>query len=60
MSIHDLIRTQPPDERNTVLTGCRGQNTGAQPLMTQVLGGDIKVIIPRDFRQAEPIFPMKA
>jgi ABC-type branched-chain amino acid transport systems, periplasmic component len=37
-----------------------GQNTGAQPLMTQVLGGDIKVIIPRDFRQAEPIFPMKA
>jgi len=37
-----------------------GQNTGAQPLMTQVLGGDIKVIIPRDYRQAEPVFPMKA
>jgi branched-chain amino acid transport system substrate-binding protein len=36
-----------------------GQNTGAQPLMTQVLGGDIKVIIPRDYRQAEPVFPMK-
>ena len=37
-----------------------GQNTGAQPLMTQVLGGDIKVIIPREYRQAEPVFPMKA
>jgi len=37
-----------------------GQNQGAQPLMTQVLGGDIKVIIPRDYRQAEPVFPMKA
>jgi branched-chain amino acid transport system substrate-binding protein len=36
-----------------------GQNTGAQPLMTQVLGGDIKVIIPREYRQAEPVFPMK-
>jgi branched-chain amino acid transport system substrate-binding protein len=36
-----------------------GQNTGAQPLMTQVLGGDIKVIIPRDYRQAEPMFPLK-
>jgi len=37
-----------------------GQNAGAQPLMTQVLGGDIKVIIPRDYRQADPVFPMKA
>ena len=37
-----------------------GQNQGAQPLMTQVLGGDIKVIIPREYRQAEPVFPMKA
>ncbi len=36
-----------------------GQNTGAQPLMTQVLGGDIKVIIPREYRQAEPMFPLK-
>ena len=36
-----------------------GQNTGAQPLMTQVLDGDIKVIIPREYRQAEPVFPMK-
>jgi hypothetical protein len=25
-----------------------------------VLGGDIKVIIPRDYRQAEPVFPMKS
>jgi branched-chain amino acid transport system substrate-binding protein len=37
-----------------------GQNMGAQPLMTQVVKGDIKVIIPRDFREVEPIFPMKA
>jgi branched-chain amino acid transport system substrate-binding protein len=37
-----------------------GQNAGAQPLMTQVLDNDIKVIVPRDYRQAEPVFPLKA
>jgi branched-chain amino acid transport system substrate-binding protein len=37
-----------------------GQNTGAQPLMTQVLDRDIKVIIPREYRQAEPVFPLRA
>ena len=37
-----------------------GQNMGAQPLMTQVVKGDIKVIVPRDFREIDPIFPMKA
>jgi branched-chain amino acid transport system substrate-binding protein len=37
-----------------------GQNSGAQPLMTQVLKGDIKVIIPRDYREADPLFPLKA
>jgi branched-chain amino acid transport system substrate-binding protein len=36
-----------------------GQNQGAQPLMTQVIKGDIKVIIPRDYREAEPVFPLK-
>jgi len=35
-----------------------GQNTGAQPLMTQVIKGDIRVIVPREYREAEPIFPM--
>jgi branched-chain amino acid transport system substrate-binding protein len=37
-----------------------GQNAGAQPLMTQVLGNDIKVIVPREYREAEPVFPLKA
>ncbi|MEN4920357.1 ABC transporter substrate-binding protein [Achromobacter spanius] len=37
-----------------------GQNTGAQPLLTQVIGGDIKVIFPADFRQADAVFPLKA
>ena len=37
-----------------------GQNMGAQPLMTQVLKNDIKVIIPRDYREADPLFPLKA
>ena len=37
-----------------------GQNTGAQPLMTQVYKGDIKVIVPRDYREVEPVFPLKA
>ncbi|WP_434647250.1 ABC transporter substrate-binding protein [Achromobacter piechaudii] len=36
-----------------------GQNTGAQPLLTQVIGGDIKVIIPAEYRQADAIFPLK-
>jgi branched-chain amino acid transport system substrate-binding protein len=37
-----------------------GQNTGAQPLLTQVIGGDIKVVIPAEYRQADPVFPLKA
>ncbi len=36
-----------------------GQNMGAQPLMTQVYKNDIKVIIPRDYREIDPIFPLK-
>ena len=36
-----------------------GQNMGAQPLMTQVHKGDIKVIVPRDYREIDPIFPLK-
>ncbi len=32
----------------------------AQPLMTQVVKNDIKVIIPRDYREVEPLFPLKA
>jgi branched-chain amino acid transport system substrate-binding protein len=36
-----------------------GQNTGAQPLMTQVLKNDIKVIIPREYRETDPVFPFK-
>jgi branched-chain amino acid transport system substrate-binding protein len=37
-----------------------GQNQGAQPLMTQVIKGDIRVIVPREYREAEPVFPFKA
>ncbi len=37
-----------------------GQNTGAQPLMTQVLKNDIKVIVPRDYREVDPVFPLHA
>jgi len=37
-----------------------GQNTGARPLVLQVLKGDIDVILPKEFRQADPVFPWKA
>ena len=37
-----------------------GQNEGAQPLMTQVIKGDIRVIVPREYREADPIFPLRA
>ncbi len=37
-----------------------GQNTGAQPLMTQVLKNDIKVIVPREYREIDPVFPLRA
>ena len=37
-----------------------GQNTGAQPLMTQVAKNDIKVIGPREYREIEPGFPLRA
>ena len=37
-----------------------GQNAGAQPLMTQVAKNDIRVIVPREYREIDPIFPMRA
>ncbi len=37
-----------------------GQNTGAQPLMTQVLKNDIKVIVPREYREIDPLFPLRS
>ncbi len=35
-----------------------GQNQGARPLNTQVLGRNIEVIFPREFATAQPVFPM--
>jgi branched-chain amino acid transport system substrate-binding protein len=37
-----------------------GQNMGAAPLMTQVLKNDIKVIIPKQFAELDPVFPWKS
>jgi branched-chain amino acid transport system substrate-binding protein len=37
-----------------------GQNTGAQPLLTQVVDGDIKVVLPEAYRQVTPVFPLKS
>jgi branched-chain amino acid transport system substrate-binding protein len=37
-----------------------GQNQGAQPLMTQVVKGDIRVIVPSEYREVEPRFPLRA
>ena len=34
-----------------------GQNTGAGPVNTQVQSGDIKVIFPREFADAQAVFP---
>jgi branched-chain amino acid transport system substrate-binding protein len=35
-----------------------GQNQGAAPVNTQVLGKDIQVILPAQFASANPVFPM--
>jgi branched-chain amino acid transport system substrate-binding protein len=37
-----------------------GQNAGARPLVMQVLKGDIRVVLPREYREADPVFPWKA
>jgi branched-chain amino acid transport system substrate-binding protein len=37
-----------------------GQNTGAQPLLTQVIGNDIKVVLPPAYREVAPQFPLKS
>jgi branched-chain amino acid transport system substrate-binding protein len=37
-----------------------GQNEGAAPANTQVLGGKIEVIYPKEFASADAVFPMKA
>ncbi len=35
-----------------------GQNQGAAPVNTQVLGNDIQVILPERFASAKPVYPM--
>jgi branched-chain amino acid transport system substrate-binding protein len=35
-----------------------GQNQGAAPVNTQVLDNDIKVVLPAEFANAKPVFPM--
>ena len=37
-----------------------GQNQGAAPVNTQVLGNDIQVIFPDTFASAKPVFPSRA
>ena len=37
-----------------------GQNSGARPLVMQVLKGDIRVVLPKEYRQTDPVFPWKA
>ncbi len=37
-----------------------GQNQGAAPANTQVIGNDIKVILPAAFANAKPVFPIPA
>ncbi|MFI4987165.1 MAG: ABC transporter substrate-binding protein [Alphaproteobacteria bacterium] len=37
-----------------------GQNTGARAVNLQVLDNDIKVILPAEFANAKPVFPMPA
>ncbi len=34
-----------------------GQNTGAQPVNTQILDGDVKLVFPKAFASAMPVFP---
>jgi branched-chain amino acid transport system substrate-binding protein len=35
-----------------------GQNEGAAPVNTQVIGNDIRVIFPAAFASATPVFPI--
>jgi branched-chain amino acid transport system substrate-binding protein len=37
-----------------------GQNTGARAVNLQVQDNDIKVILPAEFANAKPVFPMPA
>jgi branched-chain amino acid transport system substrate-binding protein len=37
-----------------------GQNQGAAPVNTQVIGNDIQVIFPAQFASAKPVYPMPA
>ncbi len=34
-----------------------GQNTGAQPVNTQVIDGDVKLVFPEAFASGKPVFP---
>jgi branched-chain amino acid transport system substrate-binding protein len=34
-----------------------GQNQGAQPIVTQILKGDVRVVLPNTYAETEPVFP---
>ncbi len=34
-----------------------GQNQGAQPIVTQILKGEVRVVLPNTFAEADPVFP---
>lgn len=36
-----------------------GQNQGAQPVVTQYLKGDVKVVLPNIYAETEPVFPKR-
>lgn len=62
---HDSIRkaltkthiTQHILPQGPIVFGPNGQNKNAAPAITQILGGKIKVVWPRQYALAEPVFP---
>ncbi len=41
-----------------IIFGKDGQNINAQAVVTQIQGGEVKVVWPRKYAQAEPVFPV--
>ncbi len=57
-----LAKTEMTDHilpQGPIVFGKDGQNVNARAAVTQVQGGQIKVVWPKEYAEAEPVFPVK-
>ena len=44
-------------QKEPITFGEDGQNADIQSPLTQLIGGEAKIVFPEEFREADPVFP---